>query len=239
MKRVLVVDDDRMMVRTLCDILRIHEWDAVGVHSGEEAIAAVDAERFDAVLMDVRMGGINGVDALRQMKQKWPSLRVVLMTAYASADLLAQAEAEGALEILAKPVAIPGLVAMLEATESPTDRRVLVVDDNAEYLSTLCAVLETAGYTVFDAESLDQALVRLEQAHPAVVLLDLRLPNVEVGDSVLAIKRISPAVALILYTGQGDLAQATSTLPPALIHACLKKPFPPAQLIGILDDIFA
>jgi len=240
-KRALVVDDDRMMVRTLCDILRVHGWDATGVHSGEEAVQAVIASRFDAVLMDVRMEGIDGVDALRQMKRVRPLIRVILMTAYAGADLLDQAQREGALKILAKPVAIPSLVEMLEqgnADDGPGGRRVLVVDDNPEYLRTLCGVLRTAGYTVFDAEDLDQALAKLEEAHPTVVLLDHRLKDVEVGHSVVAIKRVSPAVALILYTGQGDLGEATSKLPQSWIHACLKKPFPPAQLIGLLNDIF-
>lgn len=219
----------------------MHGWDATGVFSGEEAVQAVIANGFDAVLMDVRMEGIDGVDALRQMKRVRPLIRVVLMTAYAGADLLEQAQREGALKILAKPVAIPSLVQMLEVgarEDGPGGRRVLVVDDNREYLSTLCGVLRTAGYTVFDAEDLDQALAKLEETHPSVVLLDHRLKDMEVGDSVVAIKRVSPAVALILYTGQGDLREATSKLPPSWIHACLKKPFAPDQLIGLLNDIF-
>jgi DNA-binding NtrC family response regulator len=237
-KRALVVDDDHMMVRTLCDILRAHGWDAVGAHSGEEGVQEVAASDFHAVLMDVRMDGINGVDALRQMKRIRPSIRVVLMTAYAGADLLAQAEREGALSILAKPVAIPSLVQMLNA-ESSAGRRVLVVDDNPEYLSTLCSALRSAGYTVFDAQNLGEALSKLEEEQPTVVVLDHRLQDVDVGDSVVAIKRVSPAVALILYSGHTDLSQATAGLPRAWIHACLKKPFSPLSLIGLLNDIFA
>ena len=238
MKRVLIADDDRMMVRTLCDVLRAHGWNVTGVHSGEAAVEQVAAEQFDVVLMDVRMEGITGVDALREMKRLRPRLQVVLMTAYSAAELLAQAEREGALQVLSKPVAIPGLIEIL-GRESGSDRRVLVVDDNREYLSTLCAVIERAGFVVSDAETLEEAVVKLEQNHPEVVLLDLRLSHIDVADSIVAIKRVSPAVAVILYSGQGDVREAASHVPPAWINACLQKPFPPEQLIGMLNALLA
>lgn len=237
MKRALVVDDDRMMVRTLCDVLRAHGWQATGVHSGEAAVEQVAAESFDVVLMDVRMEGITGVDALREMKRLRPRIQVILMTAYSAAELLAQAEREGALKVLSKPVAIPSLIDMLERDGGSSDRRVLVVDDNREYLSTLCAVIERAGFAVSDAETLEEAVTKLEQNRPEVVLLDLRLDHIDVADSIVAIKRVSPAVAVILYSGHGDVREASSRVPPAWIDACLQKPFPPEQLIGLLNDL--
>lgn len=239
MKRALVVDDDRMMARTLCDVLRAHGWDVTGVNSGEAGVEQVAAERFDVVLMDVRMEGMTGVDALREMRQLRPTLKVILMTAYTAADLLAQAEREGALKILSKPVAIPNLIQMLEHNGVLSDRRVLVVDDNRDYLATLCTVIAHAGYAVSDARTLDEAVANLEADHPAVVVLDHRLEHVDLTDSIVAIKRVSPAVAVILYTGQADVGAVASQVPASWITRCLQKPFPPEHLVELLDDLLA
>ena len=82
-KRVLVADDDRAMVQTLCDVLRMSGWETVSAGSGEEAIQQVDASAFTAVLMDVRMGGMSGVEAMRAIRTRCPAMPVILMTAYA------------------------------------------------------------------------------------------------------------------------------------------------------------
>jgi DNA-binding NtrC family response regulator len=238
MKRALVVDDDRMMARTLCDVLRAHGWDVIGVNSGEAAVETVASVRFDVVLMDVRMEGMTGVDALREIRRLRPAQKVILMTAYTAADLLAQAEREGALKILSKPVAIPSLIQMLD-DGALSGRRVLVVDDNREYLATLCAVIKRAGYAVSDARTLDEAVANLEADQPAVVVLDHRLDKVDLTDSIIAIKRVSPAVAVILYSGHVDVREAASQVPAAWITSCLQKPFPPDHLVELLDDLLA
>jgi DNA-binding NtrC family response regulator len=185
-KRVLIVDDDRQMVRTLSDILRLHGWDAHGTYSGEEAIEAVEHAEFDVVLMDVRMEGVNGVEAFRAMKRIRPGIRVVLMTAYTAGELIAEAEREGALRVLAKPVVLPVLVEMLEQAVTG-ERQVLVVDDDPGYLRTLSDVLRHNGYRVLEANSLEAAIGRLEEDSPGVVVLDLRLDGITPAETVLAI----------------------------------------------------
>lgn len=111
--RILVVDDDETMVRTLCDILALHGWEAAGVYSGEQAIDAVSRERFAAVLMDVRMPGIDGVTALQRLKALAPDLRVLMMTAHTASDLHRQAARHGAAHVLTKPLQIETLLGLL------------------------------------------------------------------------------------------------------------------------------
>jgi DNA-binding NtrC family response regulator len=236
-RRILIVDDDRQMVRTLCDILRLRGWEADGVYSGEEAVEAVRRESYATVLMDVKMGGMNGVEALAAMKKLRPALRVVLMTAYTANDLLAEATRQGALRILAKPVAVPGLLEMLEQSVKET-QRVLVVDDDRDYLRTLAAILRDGGYVVFEATDLGDALEKLKGRAPAAVVLDLRLENAAPRDSVVAIKKASPAVCLILYSGSnGALEETAATVPRSWVYATLRKPFPPERLVELLDEI--
>jgi DNA-binding NtrC family response regulator len=238
-RRILVVDDDRQMVRTLRDVLALHGWEADGAYSGEDAVEAVRGREYTAVLMDVRMGGMNGVEALRAMHAERPEQRVILMTAYTASDLLAEAEREGALRILPKPVALDRLMALLDALLRDP-RRVLVVEDNPEFLSTLATLLRGHGFTVLEARTLEEALVALEQQAPGAVALDLRLPDVEPHDSVVSIRRVSPSVVLILYSGYPRvLAETTASIPPAWIRGSLQKPFDPDRLIELLDASFA
>ena len=72
MKRILVADDDRSMTKTLCAILRRQGWEATEVHSGEAAVEAAKERQFAVVLMDVRMPGLNGVEAFRAIRQSQP-----------------------------------------------------------------------------------------------------------------------------------------------------------------------
>jgi len=85
------------------------------------------------------------------------------------------------------------------------------------------------------------AIARLEEHAPGAVILDLGLDSIAPGESVLAIRRVSPAVALILYSGHGPpaLDALDTALSVPQIYATLRKPFPPDHLLGLLDAIFA
>lgn len=239
MGRVLIVDDERLMVKTLGDIVRLHGWEADGAYSGESAVEAVRGRDYAMVLMDIRMTGINGVEAFKAMKEIRPDIRVVLMTAYTATEVLAEAEREGALRILSKPVALAGLIEVLEQA-SMNLRSVLVVDDDAAFLRTLSRLLEHNGYSTLTAKNLDDAIEMLETRSPGAVVLDLRLDGVTAPETVLAIKHVSPSVALILCSGYpAALDAATSAMPARLIHASLHKPFSPSALLGLLNEVFA
>jgi CheY-like chemotaxis protein len=115
-RRVLVVDDDRQMVKTIRAILDHRGWQSTGAYSGEEAIAeAQGGPPFSAVLMDVRMPGMNGVEACRAMHVAHPDMPVFLMTAYAAQEILDQARRAGVTAIMPKPIAWPKLMAHLES----------------------------------------------------------------------------------------------------------------------------
>ena len=239
MGRVLIVDDERLMVKTLGDIVRLHGWEADGAYSGESAVEAVRGKEYAVVLMDIRMTGINGVEAFKAMKEIRPDIRVVLMTAYTATEVLAEAEREGAVRILSKPVALAGLIEVLEQA-SINLRSVLVVDDDAAFLRTLSRLLEHNGYSTLTANNLDDAIEMLETQSPGAVVLDLRLEGVTAPETVLAIKHVSPSVALILCSGYpAALDAATSAMPARLIHASLHKPFAPSALLGLLNEVFA
>lgn len=112
--RILVVDDNVEMLSSLRDIVELRGWRTDGAGSGEEAVRKFEDADYDAVLMDVRMPGMNGVDALRAMKRRRPRVPVILMTAYSARDLMEAAGDEGVAEVLSKPVAIEALYTILD-----------------------------------------------------------------------------------------------------------------------------
>jgi len=230
-RRVLIVDDDRQMVRTLTDILRLEGWRPDGAHSGEEAVEAVRKQPYQAVLMD-------GVDAFKAMKALRPEIKVILMTAYTAADIIAEAERAGAIKVLSKPVVLSGMLELLEQTRKE-QKPVMIVADDAPFLSKLSEMLTEKGYVTLIADSLNDALHTLEERSLAAVVLDLRLDGIKSEDTVIAIRRVSPGVALILCNGRNCKPDHPELLEGRLIHASLQKPFPPARLIEILDELFA
>src|SRR5690242_10914768 len=110
--RALVVDDDRMLARTLADVLELKGWTVELANSGAEAVNVVARETFDVVLMDIKMPGMDGVDAFKAMKASHPDIRVILMTAYTAEDRIGEAQREGVLRVLSKPVDIASLLAL-------------------------------------------------------------------------------------------------------------------------------
>ena len=234
---ILVVDDDRHMVKTLTAVLRVSGWRTLTAYSGEEAVRAAADGAVTAIVMDVKMPGMNGVEAFRAIRRARPRLPVILMTAYSAHELLAQAEREGVVSILPKPIPWATLNALLDATMEQREP-LLVVDDDPAFLRTLAEVLKARGRTCLQARTLDEALQHLERDAPNVVLLDLKLDHVEPRDAALAIKELCPAVVLILCSGHPAMIEETvAALPPGWVHASLKKPFPPEHLIGLLDAV--
>lgn len=230
-RRILIVDDDAQMVQTLCDIVALQGWEARGVTDGMQAVEAVRQEPYTAVLMDVRMPGLNGVDTFRAMRALRPNVAVFLMTAFAASDLLAAAQHEGVARIFPKPVDLDEVLALVRGRPG----RVLVVDDDPGYLQTLADVLEIRGFDVMQARGLAEALARLKDTSPGVVVLDLVMQGVEPAAAVTAIREASPGILFVLYSGHPAVLRNTAShVPSDWVRGCLQKPFPVEALLNAL-----
>lgn len=236
-RRALVVDDDRSMVRTLSDVLSLKGWQVTTAYSGREAVEKSQEAEFDVVLMDVKMPEMNGVEAFKVMKERDPDVRVVLMTAYAAQELLIEAEHEGVLRILSKPVDFAVLLPLLAAARHERTP-VLLIDNDAQFLRTLSETLQLRGYDTVVAQSLEEAQHLLVDREPAAVLLHMHLGAESARDAVIAVRQVSPAVALILYSGrQGGAEELEDVLPSDVVHAYFQKPFGVDDVAGVLDAI--
>jgi len=117
-KTVLVVDDDQVHRYMLCSMLKEWGWRCVEADDGTTAVAAVKKNRYDAVLMDVRMAKMDGREAFTRIQEIHSALPVIIMTAYSSVDDAVEAIQQGAHDYLTKPLDFDRLnLALLRAVD--------------------------------------------------------------------------------------------------------------------------
>jgi two-component system response regulator HydG len=102
--KVLVVDDDRSHRFMLMSMFKEWGWNVEEADDGTTAVAAVKEHSYDAILMDVRMAKMDGMEALRRINAFNPAIPVVIMTAYSSVDSAVEAIKIGAHDYLTKPL---------------------------------------------------------------------------------------------------------------------------------------
>ena len=111
---VLVVDDDADMRSLLCDVLQGRGHQCLGVGSGDEALQQLSEEDYAVVLTDLRMKGMQGTELLMEVKQRYPDIGVILMTAFGTVETAVDAMRHGASDYLTKPVKTEELVRVVE-----------------------------------------------------------------------------------------------------------------------------
>jgi len=104
MPKVLIVDDSLFMRNHLVKLLGEHGYDTVQAENGLEAVKTYRASRPDAVLMDITMPEMNGMNALVEIRQLDNQAKVIMLTALDQQLVAAQAVHIGAKEFLVKPV---------------------------------------------------------------------------------------------------------------------------------------
>lgn len=102
--RVLIIDDEEVVRRCHLRVLAGDYCEVKAVPDGTQALATMQAEPFDIVLLDLRMPGMDGMAVLRQIRDRWPDCEVIVITGYPSLDTAKEAIRLGARDYLAKPL---------------------------------------------------------------------------------------------------------------------------------------
>lgn len=231
---VLIIDDNREMAANLQEILEDEGVRVVVAQDGYEALSKLGADGFDLVITDIRMPGMSGIDVLKAVHERWPTLPVIVMTAYSADSILEEAYTAGALDVLAKPIDIEHVIGLVERITEPNAPVLLVEDDRnlrvdlAEALLDIAKVVPHSAATVADARRLATKI------DFRVAIIDVRLPD---GDGVIlagALKERQPDLAIVYITGDaGQRDDLAEVLKSPQMHL-LEKPFQPGRLLELV-----
>src|SRR5207244_13276760 len=109
MSKLLLIDDEADVQYSFQRIFDSPEIELATASSGEEGLKTIPKVKPDLGLMDVRMGGITGLETLRRIRQMDPKLFVILMTAYGTTQTAIEAMKLGAYDYMLKPFDVPKL----------------------------------------------------------------------------------------------------------------------------------
>ncbi len=249
-RMVLIADDDTAWRRAMAEHLRQQGFEVVEANNGLEALRQVELLRPEAVVLDLMMPRLGGLDALKPIRAVYPAITVVVVTGVEDPELHRQALALGAARAMLKPVAPAELLAALgspahaqEPLPAPSAERaagghVLVVDDEAQTRAMLTELITQQGYRVRTAADGAAAVRAVLDMAPDVVLLDIAMPGLGGIEALTAIRAIAPEVKVIMVSGQGDLDLAKRALAYGAFDY-ITKPVDPAYLTVSLQVALA
>ncbi len=120
---VMLVDDEEAFVDTMLKRLGKRNLKVIPAYSGQEALETLEKnQNIDAVILDVKMPGMDGIETLGQIKKAYPLIEVVMLTAHATVESAIEGMKRGAYDYLMKPCDIDQLIAKVEeATQKKKD----------------------------------------------------------------------------------------------------------------------
>ncbi len=232
---ILVVDDLRSMRLTLGGILEDNGHNVVTVENGYQAIEAARKTHFDAIFMDIKMPGINGVQTFREVKKIDGESAVIMMTAYSVEDLVKEAMEEGAYAIVYKPFDIDSIIVIIEELLHEK-ALILVVDDQFSDRETIKAILEDKGYRVATANDGTEAIEMVKSRHYDIIFLDVSLPDMNGVETFEQVKGIDPKEAVIMMTGYTEEDLVREAINEGA-YTCIYKPFDMEKVIELVEKI--
>jgi signal transduction histidine kinase/DNA-binding response OmpR family regulator len=210
---VLAIDDDPDVLALMATRLAGSEFSVVTALGGQEGLKVAAQLKPDLITLDILMPDLDGWEVLRRLKSN-PVLRhvpVVMMSIHDDREL---AFGMGAAECLVKPVSRDRLLVVLGVyAPSGGEAPVLVVDDEADARALVRDILRSAGYRVVEAADGRQALDAIAAERPALVVLDLMMPELD-GFAVLerlgadpTLRELPVVVLTALALGPADEAR--------------------------------
>lgn len=108
--KLLIVDDEQEFAATLLARLKLRNFEVTTVANGRDAIAAVEEEMPDVMVLDLKMPDLDGLEVLAQLRRKYKHLKVIILTGHGSFEAGREGMELGAIDYLMKPVDLNKLI---------------------------------------------------------------------------------------------------------------------------------
>jgi DNA-binding NtrC family response regulator len=118
--KVLLIDDEKEFIETLSERMQTRELDVSTATSAAEALGLIGQKNFDAIVVDLMMPGMDGIQTLKAIKANHPELQVILLTGHGSLEKGIEAMKLGAMDFLEKPADIDKLTEKIKTAQSNT-----------------------------------------------------------------------------------------------------------------------
>ncbi|MCG8416385.1 MAG: response regulator [Proteobacteria bacterium] len=235
---VLVIDDNRDLAENVKEIIEGENVVADVAYDGRSALNLIEKSQYGLIITDIRMPGMDGVEVVKTIHQRWPNLPVVVMTAFSSDETLSAAVSAGALDVLTKPLDVDRMLGLVQRITEP-NAPVLVVEDDPDLLGNLSeALLDIAGVIPHMASDVATAERLIAEIQFRVAIIDARLPDgcgLDFGSRLQ--KRCGDQTALIYITGfADDLGSELSAIVDSEQIHLLIKPFSPRALLDLVRE---
>jgi signal transduction histidine kinase/CheY-like chemotaxis protein len=230
---VLVIDDDATARELIADHLKAEGFSVVTAAGGVEGLKLAKDLRPIAITLDVMMPDLDGWSVLAALRQD-PELAEIPVIMITIADEQRRGIALGAAGYLTKPIDRERLRRMIGRFRAPArPTRVLVVEDDAVQRERMRGWLEAPQWTVREAENGREALNRIKEHKPDVILLDLMMPEMDGFAVVAALQKESSwqDIPVIVITARDLDAQDRERLNSGVETVLVKERFRPADLV--------
>jgi DNA-binding NtrC family response regulator len=140
-EKILLIDDEQDFLTVMSERMEARKMKVSTASSAKEGLEKVAAGSFDAVILDLAMPGMNGIEALKVLKEKNPDLAVILLTGHATIKQGIEAMKLGALDLMEKPADINSLAEKIKTAKA--QKMVIVEKKNEEMIKK---ILTTKGW---------------------------------------------------------------------------------------------
>lgn len=250
-KTILIVDDEPNVVMVITEALHslAYPCHLLNAYNSEQAVEVARAQKIDLLLTDYRMPGAHGLDLVDSVRQLWPNLAAILITAYGSEQLEQQAAQIGIERVVAKPFGLDDLrqtvTAVLDDLEQLTLRPqtgyvplILVVEDNADFRTLVRRKLIGMGYRVLTAPDGVRGLQVMLNANVDLALLDLDMPHRGGLETLRLIRATNNKLKVIIVSAAVD-ERARREATELGVTKILTKPVPLKDLAAAVTSVFS
>ncbi|MFA5143721.1 MAG: response regulator [Candidatus Omnitrophota bacterium] len=234
---VLIVDDDANFCNTLAKVLKKKGYITTTAENGQRAVDLVKERSFDAILMDVKMPVMDGVEAYKKIRQIRKSEVVIFMTAFSIEDLIKETVRDGAYAMVKKPFDIDTVVNMIEKSKKGV--LLAIVDDDPNAGKAMKSVLERKGYSITTCLTGEEAIALAKDRPRDIFFIDMKLPVLNGLETYLKIRKVNPEAVVVMMTGyRQEMEEMVKQAMEKGAYSCLYKPFNMDEAIKIIEEIF-
>ncbi len=235
-KRILIVDDDQGVRSSLARILRRLGHEIQLASDGYSAVEAARTFQPDLLVLDIRMPRMDGIETFVRIREEFPAIAAIFMTAFAASDQASAAVHRGAIRVMPKPLDVGKLTEVVD--RSLRKAPVLIAEDDPTTLKSLTRALRAKHIEVETATSFREGIQLLRQRPDRAVVADVFLQD-GLGHELLdATARSSDGdSSFILISGNRKWFEGEESVRLRERVIRMTKPLDLQQLIGCIDDL--